>query len=432
MYKSYLKKIVSTSVVASVVLLGTACNASNDEKATEHKPVAKTVEKKVEATKSEAKAPAKTTATASNDYDKGTNPAKPQLSDSVKKTYPWNSKLVVDGGVYYPSVSGKRGAYYVNDAAHSAHAQYGKTATANEIKAWDIDIMFDGHGLPEGSGNADEGSEIYDEKCAQCHGDFGAGDGLYPAFTHGNAYEMQKTLTNQRVGGNDEGPKRDFGSYWPYASTAWWYIKTGMPHQAPMSLENDEVYSLVAYLLSINEIKIDGVEVDDEFELNKETFKKIVMPNIDGFEPKIRGPHGQDNSRAYFNNTANYGNGSKCMKNCIDGEPKVQRIKQAIADFSPALSDVRDLPAKKADAKPEHPGKKVYDKSCSLCHGTDAMGAPDVGNKAAWAKVMEQGIDAVYHNAINGKNGMPPKGGAMDLSDDEIKQVVDYMIEESK
>ena len=439
MYKSYLKKIVSSSVVASVVLLGTACNASSDEKASEHKTEAKSVEKKVEAKAVETKkAPAKTAekATTSTGYDKGVNPAKAltstTISYTISKKYPWNNKLVVDGGVYYPSVNGMRAQYYVNDKAHNAPVKYGTTATANEQKAWDIDIMFDGHGLPEGSGNADEGSEVYDEKCAQCHGEFGAGDGLYPAFSHGNAYEMQKTLVNQRVGGQEDGPVRDFGSYWPYASTAWWYIKTGMPHQAPMSLSDDEVYSLVAYLLSINEIKIDGVEVDDEFELNKETFKKIVMPNIDGFEPKIRGPHGEDNARAYFNNTANYGNGSKCMKNCIDGKPKIQRIKVELTDFTPALSSEKSLPAPKADAKPEHPGKKVYDKSCSLCHGTDAMGAPEVGNKEAWAKIIAQGKDTVYNNAINGKNGMPPKGGAMDLSDEQIKQVVDYMLEDSK
>ena len=430
MYKSYLKKFVSSSIVVSVVLLGTACNASNDDKAAEHKPAAK-VEKKAEATKAPAKTEAPATASTGK-IDNGVNPAKAQVSDTVKKKYAHNNKLIVDGGVYYPIVNGKTGSYYANEKAHSAHVTYGKTATANEQAAWDIDIMFDGHGLPDASGSVEDGDEIYEEKCASCHGDFGAGDGLYPSFTKGNAYELQKSLTNQRVGDQEDGPVRNFGSYWPYASTAWWYIKTGMPHQAPMSLEDDEVYALVAYLLSINEITIDGEELDDEYVLDREKFKKIVMPNIDGFEPKIRGPHGQDNSRAYFNDTANYGNGSKCMKDCIDGEPKVQRINRVIEDFTPALSSVRDLPAPKADAKPEHPGKKAYDKSCSLCHATDAMGAPAVGDKAAWEKVKEQGLDAVYNNAINGKNGMPPKGGAMGLSDDAVKQIVDYMLEESK
>jgi len=58
--------------------------------------------------------------------------------------------------------------------------------------------------------------------------------------------------------------------------------------------------------------------------------------------------------------------------------------------------------------------------------------SPAVGDKAAWAAVLEKGIDQVYHNAINGKGGMPPKGGAMDLTDEKVKEVVDYMIGASK
>ena len=95
--------------------------------------------------------------------------------------------------------------------------------------------------------------------------DFGAGSGLYPRLTAGNAEEMQKTLMLQRVDPDSDGPQRVFGSNWPYASTLWWYIKTGMPHQAPMSLTTEEVYALSAYILYINEMSIDGVEVDDEY-----------------------------------------------------------------------------------------------------------------------------------------------------------------------
>ncbi len=433
MYKSYLKQIVSTSVVASVVLLGTACNASNDEHKEAAKTASKEVSKKVETV---AKAAGNETASALtkkfNPEGLGLNPAKPQLSDSVKNKYDFNGKHIVDGGVYYPMVNAKRGSYAVNEKAHTEKIRYGKDATKNEQIAWDIDIMADGHGLPEGEGSVELGDETYEEKCVSCHGDFGAGDGLYPSFAKGNAYEAQKSLSNQRLHEGDDGPIRNFGSYWPYASTAWWYIKTGMPHQAPMSLSNDEVYALVAYLLYINEIKVDGKVVDDEFVLNRETFKKIVMPNVDGFEPNINGPKGQDNARDYFNNTANYGNGSRCMKDCIDGEPKVQRIKNVIADFTPPIKEGKSLPPKKADAKAEHPGKATYDKSCAMCHTTDAMGAPAVGDKAAWDAVLKQGKDTVYNNAIHGKGGMPPKGGAASLSDEQVKQVVDYMLEESK
>jgi len=437
MYKSYLKKIASSSVVVSVVLLGTACNASNDEQKVETKAVEKTVEKKTE-TKVENVVKPASTAKAEPSAKLNPNglehhPAKPQLSDTVKNKYDFNGKHIVDGGIYYPIVNGKTGAYHVNEKAHTAKVSYGKPATKNEQIAWDIDIMADGHGLPAGEGSVEFGDEVYEEKCVSCHGDFGAGDGLYPSFAKGNAYEAQKSLTNQRINPGDEGPIRNFGSYWPYASTAWWYIKTGMPHQAPLSLTNDETYALVAYLMYINGIKMDGEAVDEDFVLSRENFKDIVMPNVDGFEPKISGPKGQDNARAYFNNTANYGNGSReCMKNCIDGEPKILRIANPIEDFEPALSNERSLPAKKADAKAEHPGKAIYDKSCAMCHATDAMGAPAVGDKAAWDALLKKGKDSIYHNAINGKGGMPPKGGAMALSDDQVKQVVDYMIEASK
>ena len=356
--------------------------------------------------------------------------ANASVSKTVKKKYDFNGKLIVDGGVYYPIVDGKTGAYAVNESAHSTPFNKGKTATANEQKAWDIDVMPDGTGLPEGSGSVEFGDEVYEEKCVICHGDFGAGAGLYPRLTVGNAAEMHKTLTNQRVEPDSDGPQRAFGSYWPYASTLWWYIKTGMPHQAPMSLTTEEVYALSAYILHVNEMEIDGVEVDEDYVLDREKFLKIVMPNVDGFEPAINGPKGQENAREYFNNPVNYGNGVRCMKDCFDGEPKVQRIKFALTDFNPPMNETKTLPEVK-EAKAVHPGKGNYEASCAVCHSTDAMGAPDVGNKDAWTATLKKGLDAVIANTIHGVNGMPPRGGSS-LSDDQLKEVVDYMISESK
>ena len=419
MYKSYHKKIVATTLFASVVLLGTTASyASGDAKKARPSVINGVPVVYPAMTEKELKA--------------AVGPVKASLSKSVKNKYDFNGKAIVDGGVYYPIVNGKRGAYYVNEKAHKTAYNKGKKATANEQKAWDIDVMPDGTGLPEGSGSVEEGDELYEEKCQNCHGDFGAGAGLYPRLTVGNAYEMQKTLMLQRVNPENDGPQRAFGSYWPYASTLWWYIKTGMPHQAPMSLSTNEVYALSAYILYINEMKIDGVEVDDEYVLDRKKFLKIKMPNVDGFEPKIDGPKGQDNARKYFNNPLNYGNGTRCMKNCYDGEAKIVRIATGLTDFSPPLSSEKTLPKAKADAGPVHAGKKVYDASCAVCHATDSMGAPAVGDKAAWAAVLKKGIDKVNANALNGINGMPPKGGAMDLTEAHLKEVVDYMVGASK
>ncbi len=420
MYKSYHKKIVASTLLASVVFLGTACNASNGTKDT---------------AESKSNAPAVTTMPMSTEgFTKreidAVGPLHQQLSDTVKNTYE-NGKLVIDGGVIYPVVNGKTGAYHVNEEAHKTPFNKGKTATANEQAAWDIDVMPDGTGLPEGSGSVEDGDEVYETKCLSCHGDFGAGAGLYPRLTAGNAYKMQKTLMNQRTDPDSDGPQRVFGSNWPYASTLWWYIKTGMPHQAPLSLTDDEVYAVSAYILNINEMKIDGELVDDEYVLDREKFLKIVMPNVDGFEPDINGPKGPDNARAYFNNPLNYGNGVRCMKDCFEGEPEVQRIGFALTDFNPPLTGEKSLPEVTGDVVIA-PGQAAYDASCKVCHETDSMGAPAVGDKAAWAAALEKGIDQVYSNAINGLNGMPPKGGAMDLTDAQMNEIVDYMINASK
>ena len=77
-------------------------------------------------------------------------------------------------------------------------------------------------------------------------------------------------------------------------------------------------------------------------------------------------------------------------------------------------------------------GDDVYKTSCMACHDTGAAGAPKKGDKAAWAPRIAQGIDTVYTHAINGLNGMPPKGTCMTCSDDDIKAAVDFMVEASK
>ena len=77
-------------------------------------------------------------------------------------------------------------------------------------------------------------------------------------------------------------------------------------------------------------------------------------------------------------------------------------------------------------------GKSVYAKSCAACHDSGVMGAPKVGDKEAWAPLIAEGDDKLAENAINGIGKMPPKGGNMQLSDDEVKEAVEYMMEQSK
>ena len=77
-------------------------------------------------------------------------------------------------------------------------------------------------------------------------------------------------------------------------------------------------------------------------------------------------------------------------------------------------------------------GKTVYNTVCAGCHGAGVMGAPKFGDKAAWAGRLGQGMATLNNHAINGIRGMPARGGASSLSDDEVKAAVQYMVDGSK
>jgi len=143
---------------------------------------------------------------------------------------------------------------------------FGRPATDAEIKAWDIDVMPDGTGLPPGSGTVERGAAIYAAQCAVCHGREGKG-GQYDVLVGrepGDAFAFGKdpALLNRRT----------IGNYWPYATTLYDYINRAMPQAVPGSLTPDEVYSLVAYLLYLNRI------VPADAVMTAQTLPKVEMP----------------------------------------------------------------------------------------------------------------------------------------------------------
>ncbi|BAK72562.1 c-type cytochrome [Arcobacter sp. L] len=359
----------------------------------------------------------------------------------------------VDGAVKYPLKDGKYSSYYVN-TQKVKDSNIGRVATEKEIRVWNVDVRPDGTGLPEydmkegevvlgddgkpkkAEGSVELGNELYDAQCAMCHGDFGSGGKGYPTLAGGS----KESLKIQRLNPADEHPNPDtpvrtIGSYWPYATTLYWYVQDSMPFPHPKTLTNSETYAITAYLLSVNNITIDGEELEDEYVLDKEKLMKVVMPNHDGFYPEVdtKDPRdGVKNMTALLSDPKIYGTGTRCMKDCIKEDTNNLLMKinfDLTANANQPMSVERSLP--KVEDSSVQPGQAEYEASCSACHGNAAIGAPVVGDKNAWAKVTEKGIDKVYHNAINGINAMPPKGGT-DLSDEKIKEVIDYMINSSK
>ena len=140
----------------------------------------------------------------------------------------------------------------------------GVPATAEQIAGWDISIPPDGSGLPPGSGLARDGARLYAAKCIACHGPEGAG-------------KPSDRLVGGRGTLKDAAPVRTVGSYWPYATTLFDYIRRAMPLPQPQSLTADETYALTAYLLNMNGI------IKANQRMNAKTLPRVVMPNRDGF-----------------------------------------------------------------------------------------------------------------------------------------------------
>ena len=136
----------------------------------------------------------------------------------------------------------------------------GREATPAQVAGWDISIGPDGVGLPPGKGTPAAGALVYEQKCQACHGARGAGQ------PNDRLVGGQGTLASKA-------PVRTIGSYWPYATTVFDYVRRAMPYIQPQSLSDDEVYALTAYLLNLNGIIGEGDE------MNARTLPKVKMPN---------------------------------------------------------------------------------------------------------------------------------------------------------
>ncbi|WP_417669756.1 c-type cytochrome [Roseibium sp.] len=186
----------------------------------------------------------------------------------------------------------------------------GRVALPEEVAAWDIDVRPDGKGLPVGSGTVAEGEPLFADQCAMCHGDFGEGVGRWPVLAGGH-----DTLTEER-------PEKTIGSYWPYLSTVYDYVRRAMPFGNARSLSDDDVYAITAYLLYLNDI----VE-DEDFELSDKNFTSIRLPNEENFIPDDR-----------YEEPVYAEKKEPCMSNCT-AEPVKITMRARVLDVTPEGGD---------------------------------------------------------------------------------------------
>ena len=199
----------------------------------------------------------------------------------------------------------------------TAMSSIGRDATAAEVKAWDIDVRPDFKGLPKGAGSVSLGEEVWEAKCTSCHGSFGESNEVFTPLIGGTTKD---DIKNGRVKNLLEGstvPQKTTIMKVATVSTLFDYINRAMPWNAPKSLSTDEVYGVLAYLLSLAEV----VPADHVLSDKNIAEAQARMPNRNGMV--FHEPMWKVSGKGDVKNVA-------CMKNC----PTEAKIASALPDYA--------------------------------------------------------------------------------------------------
>ena len=320
----------------------------------------------------------------------------------------------------------------------------GRQATPAEVQAWDIDVRPDFKGLPKGSGSVDKGQELFEEKCASCHGTFGESNEVFTPLVGGTAKDDIKT---GRVKGLSSGelPQRTTFTKVATISTVFDYIQRAMPWTSPKSLTPDDVYAILAYMLNLSEM------VPADFVLSDKNIGEVqkMLPNRNGMTTDHGLWPGASAARGGI------GNGGKpdvqnkaCMKNCKT-EVKIgstlpdyaRTAHGELAEQSRSFGPVRGMKTLGgAAAAPVAAGNPNLDlatrNGCMACHGV-ANKIVGPGYNEVQARYKDQ-PDAAARLAAKVKNGgqgvwgavpMPPNS---QLNDGDITALVQWILTGAK
>lgn len=273
-------------------------------------------------------------------------------------------------------------------AALAQSKQYpgiGREATKKEVAAWDIDVRPDFKGLPKGAGSVALGQDVWEGKCAHCHGIFGESGEVFSPLVGGTTAEDIKTGRVARLTDSSY-PGRTTLMKVPTVSTLFDYINRAMPWNAPKSLKVDEVYGVTAFLLNLGGI------VPENFVLSDKNIAEVQqrMPNRNGMTLDHTMWPGKGLTTAKAADTRNVA----CMSNCATGGeissflPEHARnahgnlaeqvrpvgAGQGVDTTKPSGTPVNRgaVQSKPAEAAKPNAGALLNKYSCTACHAADA------------------------------------------------------------
>jgi len=322
----------------------------------------------------------------------------------------------------------------VGRAPAAAFEGVGRPATPDEVRAWDIDVRPDFQGLPRGSGSVQKGQEIWDAKCASCHGTFGESNEVFPPIVGGTTAEDVKT---GRVKALVDGsvPQRTTLMKISTVSTLFDYIRRAMPWNAPRTLTDDDTYAVLAYLLNLGDL------VPSDFVLDQDTIRDVQkqLPNRNG----MTRAHGMWDVKGKPDVHAR-----ACMRDC-GGPPTIasslpefaRNAHGNLADQNRSFGPVRGVntdlssasrPAAAAPAAQESGLALATRSGCVACHGvSNKLLGPSFREVAARYKAQDGAPARLAAKLRAGSEGtwgpipMPPQ----QLPDADVDALVKWVLE---
>jgi cytochrome c len=336
-------------------------------------------------------------------------------------------------------------AAFAAEAQTSRYSGIGRTATPAEIKAWDIDVRPDFAGLPPGAGSVQQGQQVWEAKCESCHGTFGESNEVFTPIAGGTTkrdIETGRVATLTRP----DFPQRTTLMKLSQISSLWDYVNRAMPWNAPKSLSTDEVYAVVAYILSLGDI------VPGDFVLSDKNIAQVQarLPNRNGLVKYL--PMWDVRGKGDVANTA-------CMRDCLPAGRQVV-ISSSLPDHArnahgnlaeqnrivgpvrgadttrpppPALMQMQTASVASAAAKPLTAPELAKKSTCVACHApARKLVGPsyaDIAKKYAGdATAVSKLIDKVRRGG-SGNWGVIPMPPHADMSEADLKMLVEWVLQ---